>query len=402
MLRGAHGGGMRIGIIGGGPGGAVAAATLARAGIAVDVYEREVFPRFHIGESLLPCNLPIYHAIGLPRPAFDAKRYMPKLGAHFEQVGTGRTVRFPFADALAGDPPGIYQVERARFDQMLLDHAVASGATLRCPATVERVDLDPARPVVHHDQGQTAYDFVIDASGRDTLIARQLGLVDREGDLMRAAVYGHVEHLPLAPNAQVGDIVISKCAEGWSWQIPLEPRKWSIGLVLKRDTVVKGGSPAEIFRNNLRFFPEVAGRLGGVIPDPVRTTPNISYRVRERAGRRWALIGDAGGFVDPIFSSGVLLATRAGWRLANEIIAGGPGADLRHWKQQTDHDLTAFTAFIRLWYDGHFIDNLFFGDVREDSIYRGIISMLAGNTTNADNAFLAMLMKRASAMNARG
>src|SRR5207302_636634 len=113
-------------------------------------------------------------------------------------------------------------------DQMLLEHAVTSGANLLCPVGVTRVDLDAALPVIHHDRGETAYDFVVDASGRETLIGRQLGIVDREGDLMRAAVYGHVEHLPLAPQAQVGDIVISKCPEGWAWQIPLEPRKWSV------------------------------------------------------------------------------------------------------------------------------------------------------------------------------
>ncbi len=393
---------MRIGIIGGGPGGAVAAATLARAGIAVDVYEREVFPRFHIGESLLPCNMPIYQAIGLDHAAFQAKNYTPKLAAFFEQVGTGHTCRFPFAEALAGDPPGIYQVERARFDHMLLQHAVVSGATLRCPATVTRVDLDAARPVIHHDGGADAYDFVLDASGRDTLIGRQLGLIDREGDLMRAAVYGHINALPLVPGAQSGDIVISKCAQGWSWQIPLEPEKWSVGLVLTREAVINGGTPADVFRNNLTFFPELAQRLGGQVPNPANSTPNISYRVRERLGKRWALIGDAGGFVDPIFSSGVLLATRAGWRVANELIAGGPGTDLSHWKQQTDHDLAAFTAFIRLWYDGHFIDNLFFSDLREESVYRGIISMLAGNTTNADNVFVAMLVKRAKGRLATG
>jgi flavin-dependent dehydrogenase len=394
---------MRIGIIGGGPGGSVAAATFRRLGHDVELFEAEVFPRFHIGESLLPCNLPIYEGIGLDQAALAGHGYMPKLAAYFELVGKGRTCRFPFADGLPGDPPSIFQVERSHFDHMLLKHAVSLGAVLHCPVKVLRVDLPAGAgilPVIHHDGGtpgqdhRLEVDFVVDASGRETLIGRQLGIVDREGDLMRAAVYGHVGALPFAPGAQRGDIVISKCPQGWSWQIPLSDDKWSVGLVLKRDAVVKGGTPGDVFRNNLAFFPELAGRLAGQVPEPVRAMPNISYRVQQRSGHRWALIGDAGGFIDPIFSSGVLLATRAGWRLGNALHKLGPDGDLGEWRHATDHDLATFFSFIRLWYDGHFIDNLFFAESREPSIYHGIISLLAGNTTNLDNKFLAMLNRR--------
>lgn len=386
---------MKIGIIGAGPGGSVTAATLAQRGHEVHLFEMERFPRFHIGESLLPCNLPIYEALGVDRAAFTADGYLEKRAAHFEHVASGRTVRFPFKDALPGDPPSIYQVERARFDHLLLQNAQKHGATLHCPVTVERVDL--ATRTIHHDQGGDAFDFVVDASGRETLLARQLGLLDRANDLRRAAVFGHVGALPLAPGAERGDISIAKGDAGWCWQIPLEDAKWSVGLVLKREFIEAGGTPEDIFRRHIELFPTVQARLAGQVPSPVRAIPNISYRVRERLGQRWALLGDAGGFIDPIFSSGVLLATRAGWRLGNALADGGPDADLTEWKRQTDHDLSTFFAFIRLWYDGHFIDHLFFTDLREPSIYTGIISLLAGNTTAPDNAFLAMLQRRMAA-----
>ncbi len=394
---------MRIGIIGGGPGGSVAAATCCRLGHEVHLFEAEVFPRFHIGESLLPCNLPIYEGIGLDSAIFASHGYMPKMAAFFELVNKDKVCRFPFADGFAGDPPSLFQVERSHFDHVLLKHAVSQGAVLHCPVRVAKVHLPAGpglKPVIHHDGGSPGndfgleVDFVIDASGRETLIGRQLGIVDREGDLMRAAVYGHVGALPLVPGAQRGDIVISKCPAGWSWQIPLTDTKWSVGLVLKREQVIKGGTPDEVFRKNLAYFPELKARLGGQVPDPVRAMPNISYRVQQRVGHRWALIGDAGGFIDPIFSSGVLLATRAGWRLGNALHKLGPDGDLSEWRHSTDHDLATFFSFIRLWYDGHFIDNLFFSEIREPSIYRGIISLLAGNTTNLDNKFLAMLNRR--------
>jgi FADH2-dependent halogenase len=390
---------MKVGIIGGGPGGSVTAATLARHGHEVQVFEMEIFPRFHIGESLLPTNMPIYEELGITREVLRQHSYMPKTAAHFEHTATGRIVRFVFADAMPGDPPSIFQVERSRFDKLLLDTAVAKGAKLRCPVKVSRVDLE--QRVIHHSAGSDQFDFIVDASGRETLLGRQLGIVDLEGDLKRAAVFGHVGHLPFAPGAQRGDITINKSEAGWCWQIPLEDAKWSVGLVLKREMVVKGGTPADVFRNNLKFFPQVAERMKGVIPDPVRSIPNISYRVRERIGRRYALLGDAGGFIDPIFSSGVLLATRAGWRLGEVLHKAGPDADLKEWKAQTDHDLATFFAFIRLWYDGHFVDNLFFAENKEDSICRGIVSLLAGNTTHPQNVFLKMLAKRAQAQEAK-
>lgn len=400
---------MKIGIIGGGPGGTITAATLAKRGIEVHLFEQQVFPRFHIGESLLPCNLPIFEELGLTRAVFAEHAFMPKHGAHFEHAESGRTVRFPFADSLPGDPPSIYQVERSRFDLLLLNRAVELGAILHCPVKVSHIDI--ASRTIHHSAGAASFDFIVDASGRETLLARQLGLLDRANDLRRAAVFGHVRGLPLAPGAEVGDISIAKGPAGWCWQIPLEADKWSVGMVLKREYIqtpvgderhepdpllqVRGGTSADaVFARHIGLFPTVQARLAGQVPEPARALPNISYRVRDRIGPGFALLGDAGGFIDPIFSSGVLLAARAGWRLGTLLANHGAAADLAGWKTQTDHDLASFFAFIRLWYDGHFIDNLFFSDLRTEPIYRGIISLLAGNTTHPGNHFLALLQRR--------
>lgn len=385
---------MHVGIIGGGPGGSVTAAMLAKLGHRVDLFETATFPRFRIGESLLPCNDPIFTDIGLDRSRIADQGFIPKLGAFFEEVGTGRAVRFPFSDGLPGDPRAIFQVERARFDHLLLQTAQGHGVQLHCPARIRRVDLDGERPVLHHDQGSLAVDFLVDASGREALVARQLGLIDLDCGWTRAAVYGHVPDLPLVPGATHGDVVISRSPDAWAWQIPLSPSRWSVGLVLPGETLVAGEDPRALFAAQLVRFPELAARLDGRLPDPVRATPSICYHVRQRRGRRWALVGDAGGFLDPILSAGVLLATRSGWRLARELHESGADADLAAWLERTGHDLTIFGHFIKLWYDGAFITRAFFGGDRDDDLHRGIVSLLAGNTTDLDNRFLALLARQ--------
>lgn len=402
---------MKIGIIGGGPGGTVTAARLAHLGHDVHLYEAVEFPRFHIGESLLPCNRDIFAAVGLTEADFINAGFPVKHAAHFEQATTGAWVRFPFSEGLPGDPPTIFQVDRAQFDHTLLKRALSLGVTLHCPVRVTAIDL--TNRAIVHAQGQDTFDFIADCSGRETLLAKQQGWLDRANDLRRAAVFGHLTDYPLAPGAALGDISIVKADVGWCWQIPLAANRWSIGLVLKRDAIQAHrahdhheADPSQILRNgssasarfaaNLCHFPAVAERLNGRLPEPIRSIPNISYRVTKRVGPRCALLGDAGGFIDPIFSSGVLLATRAGLWLADTLHEQGADADLTTWTNRVDHDLRTFFAFIRLWYDGHFIDNLFFGTQHSGPFYHGIISLLGGNTTHPDNAFLKLLHQRAA------
>jgi len=258
---------------------------------------------------------------------------------------------------------------------------------------VEAVDLDHERPAVVVDAKRRAVDFVIDASGRDSLIARQLGLRDTEGDLKRGAVYGHVTGLALPAAAAPGDVCIAMAPEAWAWQIPLACGRVSVGLVLPREALRHGGGPAGVFAVNLERFPALAQRLDGRVPDPVRATPNISYRVRERFGPGWAVVGDSAGFADPIFSSGIHLAVAQGLDLAAQLDARGAAVDLTAWDQRAQRDLGVFLAFIRLWYQRRTLETLFFAPSHREDIARGITSVLAGNTTGAGNPFLALLAK---------
>ena len=388
---------MRVGIIGGGPGGSVTAAMLARQGHEAHIFESTVFPRFRIGESLLPCNDPIFADIGLDRERIIGLGSVAKQGAFFEEAGTGRSVRFTFCDGLPGDPSAIFQVERSRFDHLLLENAQRNGAILHCPARVSSVDLGGELPALLHDEQRSTFDFIVDASGRETLLARQLSLVDRDCGWRRAAVFGHITDLPPAPGAMPGDVMVSRAADGWAWQIPFTLSRWSVGLVLP-STTLAGSSPEAFFSANLDRFPELKARLAGRVPEPLRAMPSIAYQVRNRCGRRWAMVGDAGGFLDPVFSAGVLLATRSGWRLAKTLHENGADSDLGAWRCPTEHDLAIYRSFINLWYDGDFLTRSFFTNERDDDLHHGIVSLLAGNTTNLDNRFLAMLARRDSYM----
>jgi flavin-dependent dehydrogenase len=387
---------MHIAVIGGGPGGAVAAAFLARSGHAVELYEAQAFPRFHVGESLLPCSLPILEACGIDRTWWQAQGFQRKHGATFELPDGSAAARFDFGKALPGDPDHAWQVERAVFDHALLEHARTQGVTIHQPCVVDAVELAGERPELLVDGQRRAVDFVVDASGREALIGRGQALRDTEGDLKRGAVYGHVPGLDLPPAAAPGDVCIVMTPDGWAWQIPLVCGRVSVGLVLEREALRHGGGPEGVFRANLARFPALAERLAGRGADPVRSTPNISYRVRQRHGRRWALVGDSGGFIDPIFSSGIHLALAQGQRLAAVLDRAGPDADLSAWEAAAAHDLAVFTAFIRLWYQHRTLRTLMFAPSQADDIARGITSVLAGNTSNPDNAFLGMLLKRAA------
>jgi FADH2-dependent halogenase len=372
--------------------------------VTVDLYEAETFPRFRVGESLLPANLATYQQAGLTEADFISAGFLRKEGATFESPDGSRRVRFPFAESLPGDADHAYQVERAHFDAMLLDHACAQGVQLitRKITAIDRDGDGRQVPTCAEGAGEPL-DFLIDASGRSALLARRAKAVSPLADLRRAAIYGHVDGLPIPDGSEVGDIVISMSSNphgdatgeaGWAWQIPLSAHKTSVGVVLPREDLAVGQSLEAVFEAALLRFPALAERLAARRPMPIRSTPDISYSVKERYGSDWASIGDAAGFVDPIFSSGILLSTRAGARLADALLADGPSANLQPWEEAVDQDLAIFTAFIRLWYQRGFIGKLFFGQAHNETIGRGIISLLGGNTTHPDNQFLGMLTSR--------
>ncbi|GGJ39232.1 hydroxylase [Neoroseomonas lacus] len=301
-------------VIGGGPAGTTAATLLAEKGRHVVLLEKEHHPRFHIGESLLPLNLRLFERLGVAERMAAIGVHKP--GARFVSDEHGRHTAFSFAAGLNQDYTYAYQVRRSEFDAVLFARARESGADAREGVRVMEVALD-AR--AGHSVTARAADgsteifrprFVIDASGRDTVLAGTFGSKARNMRNNTAAIYGHFRGVAPFGEAEDGNITIHLFDHGWFWMIPLPEGVMSVGVVSNPDFFKRRrGEVRDFFLDTLRAVPSVARRINGAeLLTEVTTTGNYSYASSVMQGEGWLMAGDAYAFLDPVFSSGVLLA----------------------------------------------------------------------------------------------
>lgn len=311
-------------VIGGGPAGATAATLLAERGRRVILLEKDRHPRFHIGESLLPLNLRIFERLGVADRIAAIGVHKP--GARFVSDEHGKHVAFSFAAGLNQDYTHSYQVRRSEFDRILFDRAREAGADAREGMRVLEVRLDArgGHQVTARDEAGALHAFrarfLIDASGRDTFLATAMGTKARNPRNNTAAIFAHFEGVAPFGEEEDGNITIHLFDEGWFWMIPLPGGIMSIGVVsspafFKR----RRGGLEEFFLATLRSVPSVARRVAGArLAGEVTTTGNYSYTSKVMQGDGWLMAGDSYAFLDPIFSSGVLLAM-AGAEMGAEV-----------------------------------------------------------------------------------
>jgi flavin-dependent dehydrogenase len=314
-------------VIGGGPAGSTIAALLAQNGRDVVVLEKERFPRFHIGESLLPLNLPLFARLGLAEEVERIGVYKP--GAEVVSDEHPRTTTFRFDRNPCLSVAYSYHVRRAEFDKLLLDNSRRLGATVLEGVRATAVELgtkgDHRVTALGPDGVSSVWvpRFLVDASGRDTLLLRHLGLkrVDKRNNT--AAVFGHFRNVTRRSGSAEGMITMHLVQHGWFWMIPLPDEIMSVGLVgtgsfFKTRTADIGS----FFARAVAASPSVAERMRNAEPvGPLVATANYSYASPRYAGDGYILVGDAAAFIDPLFSSGVMMAMSSAASAADVVHA---------------------------------------------------------------------------------
>jgi flavin-dependent dehydrogenase len=353
-----------VAVIGGGPAGAAAGTQLARAGLSVLILEKEKFPRFCIGESLLPHGNDILRELGV-WDQLDRAGFLRKYGAEFLTADKSRLQRFWFRHNLGPEREHTYQVERASFDKLLLDHAKTQGCEVREQTRVLGLDQpDTENMTLNCESADGSRSgvrarWVIDASGRCAFAGTRAGLRRRSTQRnRRVAIYGHFEGVFRNSGKAEGHITIVRLPECWFWFIPLAGDRTSVGLVVPSERLAGGEKISDVFAAALEQAPEAADRMRHAASvSPLRATGDYSWKFSSFATRRIVLTGDAAGFVDPVFSSGVLLALKSGMQAAKMIAkadaAGRPlgflertayTRDVTRWMKQ-------YVRIIRMFYD---------------------------------------------------
>jgi flavin-dependent dehydrogenase len=376
-------------VLGGGPAGSTAAALLAMAGLGVVLCERERFPRFHVGESLLPQSAPLLRRLGVWDRLAEAG-FQRKWGAHFLFEPERGGVRFQFVNGL--DPANCmsYQVRRADFDDLLLRNAAARGVTVRQAEVVAvRFDGERATGARLRDasgEEEVAARVVVDATGRDTLVGRQLGLRERDPDLRQVALFSHFRGARMGMGRDGGDILVLGSAIGWYWMIPLDADTTSVGIVFPGSVMQqRGGRPLEeFFAELLAQSPEISDRLAAAERvEAVHPIADFSYRLSRFGGDGWAAVGDAAAFLDPVFSSGVHIALATATRAADTIVAALArkgrldAADLFDYERFARRGLDHFRRYILAFYRPEFV-TVFSGEPPLRFLKAGVATALAG------------------------
>ncbi len=383
-------------VIGGGPAGSTAATLLARAGFKVRLFERERFPRLHIGESLLPATLAVLDGIGV-LDAIRAAGFKQKWGATMCWGRDAEPWSWYFRETNKRFPHA-YQVWRPRFDEILLNHSRACGVEVREGTGVKRVLFNGDRATgIELDNGEwISAAMVVDASGQSSLIARQRSLKVWDPEFRNLAVYGYFHGCAHLEAPDDGNIFIESYANGWMWKIPLAGGVSSIGAVVDRDfgaTSIRVVGLRAFLTDQIAAAPRSATMVGDARMDsPPKAVRDWSYSASSMTGPGWILVGDAACFVDPLFSTGVHLAMTAAHIGAAYVVSALSDPDY------ADEASTAFERMYRTQYEHfHELARLFYAGNRTVDSYFWETRRITGERRSPREAFVRAVSGQAAA-----
>ena len=385
-------------IIGGGPAGATAATLLADAGRKVLVAERTRYPRFHIGESLMPETYWVFKRLGL-LPRLKQSNFVRKYSVQFVTASGKESQPFYFDEMNPHECSVTWQVVRSEFDKMMLDNAAEHGAEVWEETNVTDVTLEPAdnddlpraTGVTLQRKGHAPQKInckvVIDATGTNAMLARKLGIKEPDPNLRKASLFAHYKGARRDAGKDEGATLVlsTKDQDGWFWYIPLPDDIVSVGVVGEIDRLItdRTTSPEqtleEEIQNCLSLIPrmENAQRVS-----PVHVLSDFSYRARRCAGEGWVLVGDAFGFLDPMYSSGVFLALKSGEMAADAINEAFEKNDfsparLGAWGPQLSDGMTSIRKLVYAFYTRDFSFGKFMR--MHPEMKQNLVDLLIGN-----------------------
>ncbi len=374
-------------VIGAGPAGSTAAALVAEAGFRTLLVERATMPRFHVGESLMPETYWTFERLGV-LDALRQSSFVRKVGVQFVGQSGRQSQPFHFTSHDPRDCARTWHVERAEFDQLLFENARKKGAECLDDTKVLDVEFAETAPATvslragPDQRVAVAARVVVDASGQQTLLANRLGLRVTDPELRKVAIWGHFQGAERTgpETAELTTILHAVGKKAWFWYIPLAGDRVSVGLVADGDYLLKGqAKPSEVFQQYVASSSVMHQRLGAAeCVEGLHVSKEFSYSTTRHAGDRWVLVGDAFGFIDPVYSTGVLLALRSG-ELAADCIAQGlkvddlSAAQLSTWLPGFEQAIDRFRRLVRAFYTDQFSFGRF---LREYPDYQGPLTDL--------------------------
>lgn len=354
-------------VIGGGPAGATVSTLLSQKGLRVELFEREHFPRFHIGESLIPETYWVLEQLKM-LPKLRKSHFVQKYSVQFVSANGRTSAPFDFWEHKPHECSQTWQVRRSEFDKMMLDNAAEQGVNVHEGVRVLDILFEGDRAVgvkIKEESGverEVRAQVVVDASGQSSMIMSKLKLKVSDPQLNKGAVWTYFEGAHRTEGRDGGATLVIQVKDklGWFWYIPLHDNITSIGVVGDFDYLFKdrGTDHEKIFWEEVARCPGIAERIANAkIVDKFRATKDYTYRSKQVSGDGWVLIGDAFGFLDPLYSSGVLLALKSG-QLASESIAEGiskgdtTAAQLGHWGPKFIEGMARMRRLVLEYYDG--------------------------------------------------